>query len=319
MTTLGTFSATTIDGLDLDLAAYDGEVLLIVNTASQCGFTPQYQGLQKLQDEYAEQGFEVLGFPCDQFGGQEPGEDAEIAGFCERNFGVTFPLFSKVDVNGDQAHPVFQWLRSEKGGLMGNKIKWNFTKFLVGRDGRVIGRYAPTTKPEKIAADIEKALAVQMTRFSAETRAEAVVGASRADIWAALTDPDLVGEMTPFVRSIKADGDRWRWKLSGLKVLGVGIAPSFTELMSYDEPERIEFRHDPPSGANEKAGVSGWYELSEVADGTRLVTSLEITLDLPLPRASGRAVKAAMNGVIAQMGERFSKNLLAHLGAEEVA
>jgi len=159
MTTLGTFSAKTIDGIDLDLAKYDGEVLLIVNTASQCGFTPQYQGLQKLQDEYAEQGFDVLGFPCDQFGGQEPGEDTEIASFCERNFGVTFPLFSKVDVNGDQAHPVFQWLKSEKGGLIGSKIKWNFTKFLVGRDGRVIGRYAPTTKPEKIAEDIKKALA----------------------------------------------------------------------------------------------------------------------------------------------------------------
>jgi len=159
MTTLGTFSAKTIDGIDLDLAKYDGEVVLIVNTASQCGFTPQYQGLQKLQDEYAEQGFDVLGFPCDQFGGQEPGEDTEIASFCERNFGVTFPLFSKVDVNGDQAHPVFEWLKSEKGGLIGSKIKWNFTKFLVGRDGRVIGRYAPTTKPEKIAEDIKKALA----------------------------------------------------------------------------------------------------------------------------------------------------------------
>ena len=158
MTTLGDFTATTIDGKDQELSAYDGEVLLVVNTASQCGFTPQYQGLQKLQDQYADRGFAVLGFPCDQFGGQEPGEDAEIAGFCERNFGVTFPLFSKVDVNGDQAHPVFRWLRSQKGGLLGNKIKWNFTKFLVGRDGTVIERYAPTTKPEKIAADIEKAI-----------------------------------------------------------------------------------------------------------------------------------------------------------------
>ena len=158
MTTLGDFTATTIDGKDQELSAYDGEVVLVVNTASQCGFTPQYQGLQKLQEQYAGLGFAVLGFPCDQFGGQEPGEDAEIAGFCERNFGVTFPLFSKVDVNGDQAHPVFRWLRSQKGGLLGNKIKWNFTKFLVGRDGTVIGRYAPTTKPEKIAADIEKAI-----------------------------------------------------------------------------------------------------------------------------------------------------------------
>ena len=158
MSGLESFSARGIDGSDIDLATYSGEVVLVVNTASQCGFTPQYQGLQQLHDEYAEQGFAVLGFPCDQFGGQEPGEDAEIAGFCERNFGVTFPLFSKVEVNGDQAHPVFAWLRSQKGGLLGNKIKWNFTKFLVGRDGQVLARYAPTTKPEKIAGDIEKAL-----------------------------------------------------------------------------------------------------------------------------------------------------------------
>jgi len=159
MSGLASLSATTVDGTDLDLGTYAGQVLLIVNTASQCGFTPQYQGLQELHDRYADRGFAVLGFPCDQFGGQEPGEDAEIAGFCERNFGVTFPLFSKIDVNGDQAHPVFQWLRAEKGGVMGNRIKWNFTKFLVGRDGRVLGRYAPTTKPAKIAGDIEKALA----------------------------------------------------------------------------------------------------------------------------------------------------------------
>ncbi len=158
-----------------------------------------------------------------------------------------------------------------------------------------------------------------MTRFSADTRAEAVVAASRADIWAALTDPTLVGELTPFVKSIRADGEHWRWQLSGLKVLGVGVAPSFTERMVLDEPTRIEFRHDPPAGTSEKSGVEGWYELTEVDAGTRLVTSLEITLELPLPRASGRAVKAAMNGVIAQMGERFSKNLLAHLGASEVA
>ncbi|MDP3894788.1 glutathione peroxidase [Nocardioides sp.] len=159
MPNLQDFSATGIDGSDVDLAAYAGQVVLVVNTASQCGFTPQYQGLQGLHDEYGDQGFAVLGFPCDQFGNQEPGDDAEIAGFCERNFGVTFPLFSKVDVNGADAHPVFEWLRSEKGGLLGSKIKWNFTKYLVGKDGQVIGRYAPTTKPEKISADIEKALA----------------------------------------------------------------------------------------------------------------------------------------------------------------
>lgn len=159
MTTLHDFTATAIDGQATDLSQFEGKVVLVVNTASQCGFTPQYQGLQQLHDTYAERGFTVLGFPCDQFGGQEPGEDAEIAGFCERNFGVTFPLFSKVEVNGDGAHPIYQWLRDQKGGLMGSKIKWNFTKFLVGKDGRVIDRYAPTTKPEKISGDIEKALA----------------------------------------------------------------------------------------------------------------------------------------------------------------
>jgi len=159
MSSLQDFSATGIDGSEVDLSAYAGQVVLVVNTASQCGFTPQYQGLQALHDKYGGQGFSVLGFPCDQFGHQEPGEDAEIAGFCERNFGVTFPLFSKVDVNGDDAHPVFDWLRSEKGGLLGSRIKWNFTKYLVGKDGKVIDRYAPTTKPEKISADIEKALA----------------------------------------------------------------------------------------------------------------------------------------------------------------
>ncbi len=158
MTTLHEFSATAIDGQEIDLSAYDGQVVLVVNTASQCGFTPQYQGLQSLHEEYGEQGFAVLGFPCDQFGNQEPGEDTEIAGFCERNFGVTFPLFSKVEVNGDDAHPVYRWLRDQKGGLLGDKIKWNFTKYLIGKDGQVIDRYSPTTKPEKLSGDIEKAL-----------------------------------------------------------------------------------------------------------------------------------------------------------------
>lgn len=158
-TSLHDFSADALDGQEVDLGTYDGRVLLVVNTASQCGFTPQYKGLQKLYDDYADQGLTVLGFPCDQFGHQEPGSEDEIGAFCEKNFGVTFPLFSKVDVNGDAAHPVYQWLRAQKGGLLGNKIKWNFTKFLVGKDGQVIGRYAPTTKPEKIAGDIEKALA----------------------------------------------------------------------------------------------------------------------------------------------------------------
>lgn len=159
MTSLQDFSATSIDGRPVDLADFAGQVVLVVNTASQCGFTPQYQGLQALHDQYAERGFAVLGFPCDQFGHQEPGDDATIAGFCERNFGVTFPLFSKIEVNGDGSHPLYQWLRKEKSGLLGGKIKWNFTKFLIGKDGQVLGRYSPTTKPEKIAGDIEKALA----------------------------------------------------------------------------------------------------------------------------------------------------------------
>jgi glutathione peroxidase len=159
MTTLQDFSATAIDGQEVDLSAYHGKVVLVVNTASQCGFTPQYKGLQELHDQYGDQGFAVLGFPCDQFGNQEPGDDAEISGFCERNFGVTFPLFSKIEVNGDDAHPLYKWLREQKSGLLGNKIKWNFTKYLVGRDGQVIERYAPTTKPEKLTDDIEKALA----------------------------------------------------------------------------------------------------------------------------------------------------------------
>lgn len=157
-----------------------------------------------------------------------------------------------------------------------------------------------------------------MTRFSAVTRAEAVVSAPRAAIWDVLTDPALVAELTPFVRTITADGDHWHWQLSGLRVLGVGVAPAFTELMVLDEPQRIAFRHDPPHRQPERSGVEGWYALTEVAEGTRLVTSLEISLELPLPRAARRAVKAAMTGVIDQMGERFSKNMLAHLEAAEV-
>jgi carbon monoxide dehydrogenase subunit G len=157
-----------------------------------------------------------------------------------------------------------------------------------------------------------------MTRFSADTRAGAVVAAPQADIWNALTDPALVARLTPFVRSIREEGDHWHWQMTGLTVLGVGIAPAFTERMAYDEPRRIEFRHDPPPGATERSAVEGWYELEEVEGGTRLGTSLEITLDLPLPKVSGRAVRAAMNGVIEQMGERFSRNLLAHLGAQEI-
>ncbi|MEZ0577591.1 glutathione peroxidase [Nocardioides sp. MH1] len=158
MTSLHDFKATGIDGTEIDLASYDGKVVLVVNTASQCGFTPQYAGLQKLHERYADQGFAVLGFPCDQFGHQEPGSEEQIAEFCDSSYGVTFPMFSKIDVNGDQAHPLYRWLKDEQSGLLGGKIKWNFTKFLVGRDGQVLDRYAPTKTPEKIGPDIEQAL-----------------------------------------------------------------------------------------------------------------------------------------------------------------
>jgi glutathione peroxidase len=159
MTTLGDFSATTIEGQETDLSAYDGQVVLVVNTASQCGFTSQYAGLQELHETYAERGFAVLGFPCDQFGNQEPGDEEEIASFCERTFGVSFPMFAKVDVNGDDAHPLFAWLREQKSGLLpGDSIKWNFTKFLIGRDGQVIRRFSPTTEPGKLGDPIEAAL-----------------------------------------------------------------------------------------------------------------------------------------------------------------
>jgi glutathione peroxidase len=157
-TTLGAFQATTIDGKDQDLGSYVGEVVLVVNTASQCGFTPQYAGLQKLQETYADRGFTVLGFPCDQFGHQEPGTEDEIATFCESSFGVTFPMFGKIDVNGDDAHPLYRWLKDEQRGVLGGKIKWNFTKFLIARDGTVVDRFAPQKDPADIAGDIEKQL-----------------------------------------------------------------------------------------------------------------------------------------------------------------
>ena len=156
--TISDFEAISLGGEPVDLSAYEGQVVLVVNTASQCGFTPQYAGLQELYEEYGDRGLTVLGFPCDQFGNQEPGTEDEIGAFCERNFGVTFPLFSKIDVNGDDAHPLYKWLRAQKGGLLGSKVKWNFTKFLVGRDGEVIDRYAPTTAPAKLSKDIDRAL-----------------------------------------------------------------------------------------------------------------------------------------------------------------
>ena len=154
------FNATALDGHPVDLARYRGKALLIVNTASACGFTPQYQGLEELQRRYADQGLVVLGFPCNQFGHQEPGDEAAIGVFCEKNYGVTFPMFAKVDVNGDDAHPLFRFLKGEAPGVLGTEaVKWNFTKFLVGRDGHVVTRYAPTTKPEDLGEDIEKVLA----------------------------------------------------------------------------------------------------------------------------------------------------------------
>ncbi len=159
MPTLSDFSATTITGEPASLDKYEGNVALVVNTASACGFTPQFEGLERLHEQYADQGLSVLGFPCNQFGDQDPGSNQEIGAFCQKNYGVSFQMFEKVDVNGDDAHPLYQWLREEKRGLMGEKIKWNFTKFLIGRDGSVLKRYGSTTKPEKIAADIERALA----------------------------------------------------------------------------------------------------------------------------------------------------------------
>ena len=158
MTTVHDFSATSIDGIERQLVDYKGKVVLVVNTASQCGFTGQYKGLEELYRTYADRGLVVLGFPCDQFGHQEPGDEEEIATFCERNFGVTFPLFAKVDVNGPDAHPLYQWLRSEQSGMVGSKIRWNFTKFLIDPEGNVVKRYGSTTTPDQIADDIEALL-----------------------------------------------------------------------------------------------------------------------------------------------------------------
>jgi glutathione peroxidase len=155
------YSATSLAGAPVDLAQYKGKVLLIVNTASACGFTPQYKGLEAVYQQFRDKGVVVLGFPCNQFGGQEPGTEAEIGAFCEKNYGVTFPLFAKVDVNGDATDPLFKQLKKDAPGLLGTEaIKWNFTKFLVGKDGKVAKRYAPSTKPEELTGDIERLLAV---------------------------------------------------------------------------------------------------------------------------------------------------------------
>jgi glutathione peroxidase len=159
MTTAYDFTAKDIDGKERSLAEFKGKAILVVNTASKCGFTPQYTGLEKLWKDYGDKGLVVLGFPCDQFGHQEPGDEAEIKNFCSLSYDVSFPMFAKVDVNGPKAHALFNWLKSEKSGFLGTEgIKWNFTKFLVGRDGKVLKRYAPTDKPESIEGDIEKAL-----------------------------------------------------------------------------------------------------------------------------------------------------------------
>ena len=159
-TTVDDFTAPQINGQPLALSQLKGRVLLIVNTASQCGFTPQLDGLQALHQAYAAQGLTVLGFPCNQFGGQDPGSDAEIAQFCQLSHGVSFPMMGKVNVNGPLAHPLYQWLTAQAPGLLGSQaIKWNFTKFLVGRNGQVIRRYAPIDKPASLAKDIEAALA----------------------------------------------------------------------------------------------------------------------------------------------------------------
>jgi len=154
------FSAKDIDGTERSLGEFRGKPLLIVNVASKCGFTPQYAGLQQLHRQYAARGFAVLGFPCDQFGHQEPGGEAEIRQFCQTEYDVTFPLFAKVEVNGAKAHPLFQWLKNQKPGVLGTRqIKWNFTKFLVDGNGQVLRRYAPIDKPASIAADIDRLLA----------------------------------------------------------------------------------------------------------------------------------------------------------------
>lgn len=158
MTNIYQFEAELLDGENKTFTDYEGKVLLIVNTASKCGFTPQYAGLEKLYEKYKEKGLIVLGFPCNQFGGQEPGTEEQIGAFCEKNYGVTFPMFAKIDVKGPEAHAIFRYLTNNSKGVLGSGIKWNFTKFLINKQGQVINRYAPTTKPDALEEDIEKAL-----------------------------------------------------------------------------------------------------------------------------------------------------------------
>jgi glutathione peroxidase len=152
------FTATSLAGDEIPLKQFEGNVLLIVNTASACGFTPQYKGLEALHETLAPRGFSVLGFPCNQFGSQEPGDAKQIEQFCSTNYAISFPMFAKIDVNGDNAHPLYQHLKREKSGLLGSSIKWNFTKFVVDRTGRVVARHAPTSKPEGLTKEIEALL-----------------------------------------------------------------------------------------------------------------------------------------------------------------
>jgi glutathione peroxidase len=158
MAAIHDFTAKSLAGEEIPLQRFEGQVLLIVNTASACGFTPQYQGLEALHQAFAPRGFSVLGFPCNQFGGQEPGDAAEIAKFCESNYAISFPMFAKIDVNGSNTHPLFGYLKNAKSGLLGSSIKWNFTKFLVDRSGKVVARHAPTARPEGLKKQIEALL-----------------------------------------------------------------------------------------------------------------------------------------------------------------
>lgn len=158
MTSIYQFEAELLDGKNQNFADYQGKVLLVVNTASKCGFTPQFSGLEKLYQKYRDQGLLVLGFPCNQFGGQDPGSHEEIGAFCQKNYGVSFPMFAKVNVKGPEAHAIFRYLTNNSKGVLGSGIKWNFTKFLINKEGMVIERYAPRTKPEQLQQDIEKAL-----------------------------------------------------------------------------------------------------------------------------------------------------------------
>lgn len=158
MTSIYDFKVKDINEKDFDMTSLKNRVVLIVNTASKCGFTPQFEGLEKLYKEYKDKDFVIIGFPCNQFGGQDPKDNSEIASFCELNYGVTFPMMAKIKVNGKEEHPLYTYLKSQKGGLMGDRIKWNFTKFLIPKDGEVVDRFAPKIKPEELVEEIEKLL-----------------------------------------------------------------------------------------------------------------------------------------------------------------